>query len=319
MIENYTVPNAKSWKGRVSSDTLYLHELIKCLPLVDFKNSSTDKSIALLGYSSDDGIKSNHGRIGASMGPDAIRLQLGKMPNHLSPEVGLFDLGDLTSPDGDVKAIQEQLAKAVNLIKNQNGFPIILGGGHDLAYGHFNGLLEQLPDDKTIGIINFDAHFDLRPNSQGNNSGTPFYQIAEDQKAEAKSFKYLALGIREDANTKDLYEFAEANQAFYLQREYFDISFLEHVQLRLMQFIEDVDYLYTTIDLDGFSSAYAPGVSAASPMGFSPDIVLECLKLILESGKLEGIDVVELNPNFDVDDQTAKLAASLVHYVIHHL
>ena len=84
-----------------------------------------------------------------------------------------------------------------------------------------------------------------------------------------------------------------------------------------MQFIEDVDYLYTTIDLDGFSSAYAPGVSASSPMGFSPDIVLKSLKIILESGKLLGLDVVELNPNFDVDDQTAKLAASLVHYVIH--
>ena len=84
-----------------------------------------------------------------------------------------------------------------------------------------------------------------------------------------------------------------------------------------MQFIEDVDYLYTTIDLDGFSSAYAPGVSASSPMGFSPDIVLKSLKIILESGKLLGLDVVELNPNYDVDDQTAKLAASLVHYVIH--
>ena len=52
-------------------------------------------------------------------------------------------------------------------------------------------------------------------------------------------------------------------------------------------------------------------------MGFSPDIVLKSLKIILESGKLLGLDVVELNPNFDVDDQTAKLAASLVHYVIH--
>ena len=319
MIKNYIVPNAKNWKGRVSSNTLYLHEVVKCLPIDDFKNNSSDKNIVLLGYSSDDGVKRNQGRIGASMSPDAIRMQLGKMPNHLSPNVRLFDLGDLTSPDGDVEAIQKQLIQAVDLIKCQNGFPIILGGGHDLAYGHFNGLLKQLPDDKTIGIINFDAHFDLRPNDQGNNSGTPFYQIAEDQKAAGTSFRYFALGIRADANTKDLYEFAEANQAFYLQCEYFNISFLEHVQLRLMQFIEDVDYLYTTIDLDGFSSAYAPGVSAASPMGFSPDIVLECLKLILESGKLSGVDVVELNPNFDVDDQTAKLAASLIHYVIHHL
>jgi formiminoglutamase len=86
-----------------------------------------------------------------------------------------------------------------------------------------------------------------------------------------------------------------------------------------MQFMEDVDYIYTTIDLDGFSSAYAPGVSAASPMGFSPAIVLESLKLILESKKLVGIDVVELNPDFDRDNQTAKLAASLIHYTLQSL
>lgn len=319
MLKNYTVPNIENWKGRTSSNQLYIHEKIRCLSIADFSAQTPKKSIALLGYASDAGVSRNHGRIGASMGPDAIRQQLGKMPNHLSSEIELLDLGNLMSPDGDVEYIQEQLANTVNLIKTQFVFPIILGGGHDLAYGHFHGLSKYLSEAKTIGIINFDAHFDLRPNTFENNSGTPFYQLAIEQNKKKTAFKYLALGIRGDTNTKDLFDFAEVHKAFYVQREYFSLHFLEHVQLRLMQFIEDVDYLYTSIDLDGFSSAFAPGVSAASPMGFAPDIVLECLKLILESGKLVGLDVAELNPNFDSDGQTAKLAASLVHYVIHKL
>lgn len=319
MLKNYTIPRIENWKGRTSSDQLYIHEKIRCLSVADFAAQTPKKSIALLGYASDAGVSRNHGRIGASMGPDAIRQQLGKMPNHLSNEIEFLDLGNLTSPDGDVESIQEQLANTVELIKKKSVFPIVLGGGHDLAYGHFKGLSRHISEGKTMGILNFDAHFDLRPNTVENNSGTPFYQIAIAQHKEDKPFKYLALGIRKDANTKDLYSFAEAQKAFYVQREYFDIHFLEHVQLRLMQFIEDVDYLYTTIDLDGFSSAFAPGVSAASPLGFAPDIVIECLKLILESGKLAGLDVVELNPNFDLDGQTSKLAASLVHYVIHKL
>ena len=319
MLKNYTIPSSENWKGRTSSGQLYTHEKIKCVSLVDFAAQTSEKSIAFLGYASDAGVNRNLGRIGASLGPDAIRQQLGKMPNHLTAETELLDLGNLVSPDGDVEFIQEQLAVAVALIKTESVFPIILGGGHDLAYGHFNGLSKHMAEGKTIGIINFDAHFDLRPNTVENNSGTPFYQIAVAQHNQNKSFKYLALGIRKDANTKDLYDFAEAHRAFYVQREYFSIHFLEHVQLRVMQFIEDVDYLYTTIDLDGFSSAFAPGVSAASPMGFAPDIVMECLKLILESGKLAGLDIVELNPNFDLDGQTAKLAASLLHYVIHKL
>lgn len=319
MLKNYILPNSKNWNGRASSDQLYIHEKIKCTSVADFSAHTSHKSFALLGYASDAGVSRNQGRIGASMGPDAIRQQLGKMPNHLSSGVDLFDLGNLTCTQGNLEAIQEQLTKTVALIKKRNTLPIVLGGGHDLAYGHYKGLANQEREGKSIGIINFDAHFDFRPNTLGNNSGTPFYQLAIEQNEKKEAFKYLALGIRNDANTKDLYEFAEAHHAFYVQREYFSLHFLEHVQLRLMQFMEDVDYLYTTIDLDGFSSAYAPGVSAASPMGFSPDIVLECLKLILESGKLAGLDVVELNPLYDLDGQTAKLAASLVHYVIHHL
>ena len=77
------------------------------------------------------------------------------------------------------------------------------------------------------------------------------------------------------------------------------------------------DHIYVTIDLDGFSSAYAPGVSAASPMGFSPYMVLECLKTIIGSGKLISLDIAEMNPKYDIDGQTAKLAASLMHHVAH--
>ena len=287
-MSNYKLPKKENWIGRSSDQQLYLNEKIILSSIKTPFHSNQNKAIALLGYSSDEGVRRNHGRVGSSLGADAIRKQLGKMPNHLDNNTQLLD-----------------------------SFPIILGGSHDLAYGHYNGLSQYLPEGKKIGIINFDTHFDFRPNTNGNTSGTPFYQIAKEHEAKNESIKYMALGIRKDANTKDLFEFAETHQANYLQQKYFCMTYLEHVELRLMQFIEDVDYIYTTIDLDGFSSAYAPGVSASSPMGFSPDIVLKSLKLILESGKLLGLDVVELNPNYDVDDQTAKLAASLVHYVIH--
>jgi formiminoglutamase len=52
-------------------------------------------------------------------------------------------------------------------------------------------------------------------------------------------------------------------------------------------------------------------------MGFAPDIVLECLKVVIQSGKLISADIAEMNPAYDRDDQTAKLAASLLHYIMH--
>ena len=211
---------------------------------------------------------------------------------------------------------QNLLSEKIALLLSKNTLPILLGGGHDIAYGHFNGIKKHL-GNKKIGIINFDAHFDLRLNTTGNTSGTPFYQIAQDCSTANNAFNYLCLGIRKDANDKTLFETAAKLEVKYLETEHFNMHYLEHVQLILMQFIEDVDYIYTTIDLDGFSSAYAPGVSAPSPMGFSPDIVLESLKVIIDSKKLISLDLAEMNPTYDIDGKTAKLAASLVHFVMH--
>ena len=97
------------------------------------------------------------------------------------------------------------------------------------------------------------------------------------------------------------------------------MQYVEEINQLILAFLQGVDHIYITIDLDGFSSAFAPGVSAASPMGYSQDIVLACLRTILASKKLISLDIAEMNPTYDVDGQTAKLAASLVHYVIHNL
>ncbi|WP_405410762.1 formimidoylglutamase [Maribacter sp. Asnod1-A12] len=318
-MSHYKSSSKDAWVGRKSNKKLYLHEKIEFSCLEESYPLTNNKTIALMGYSSDEGVRRNLGRVGAALGPNAIRKQLGKMTNHLNEETQLKDFGNLECIDQNLEELQQECIHAVESLIGHRTIPILLGGSHDLAYAHYNGILKHLKSNEKLGIINFDAHFDLRENTNGNSSGTPFYQIALEQKAKNQPIKYMALGIRKDSNTKELFDFAESQHIHYLSQKYFNISYLEHVQLRLIQFLEDVDYVYTTIDLDGFSSAYAPGVSAASPMGFSPDIVLESLKLIIESGKFVGLDVVELNPNYDIDEQTAKLAASLVHYVIHKL
>ncbi|MDF4201908.1 formimidoylglutamase [Maribacter sp. SA7] len=315
----YKLANTDNWFGRTSDKQLYLHEKVAFTNLNEPFPATTNTTIALLGYSSDEGVRRNLGRVGSSMGPDAIRRQLGKMPNHLDDGTQLLDFGNLECNNQNLEELEKECTNAVSHLIKHRTTPILIGGSHDLAYAHYNGLLQHIKPKEKIGIINFDAHFDLRSNTNGNNSGTPFYQIAIDHNKKGQSMKYMALGIRKDANTKNLFEFAELHKVNYLYQQYYNMNYLEHVQLRIIQFLEDVDYVYTTIDLDGFSSAYAPGVSAPSPMGFSPDIVIESLKLIIESGKLVGLDVVELNPKYDIDDQTARLAASLIHYVIHKI
>ncbi|QCX01317.1 formimidoylglutamase [Aggregatimonas sangjinii] len=318
-MNRYIATKPEIYIGRESNRQLYLHQKIRCVDLEQEWNLSNEKSIGLLGYACDAGVKRNQGRKGAAKGPNAIRKVLGKMPNHLAENVVFSDFGTIKGPADEMENAQALLASKTSHLLQMNVFPILLGGSHDIAYGHYNGLKTPMGSDKTIGIINFDAHFDLRSNESGNNSGTPFYQIAQDCQTEGKPFHYLALGIRQDANDKLLFETASTLGVDYVENRNFDLSHFTTVENALDKFIERVDHIYVTIDLDGFSSAYSPGVSAPSPMGFSPDIVLKCLEKIITSKKLQSLDLAEMNPKYDIDNQTAKLAASLIHFVIHSI
>lgn len=321
-MKNYSPSKSEIWTGRASDQQHYLHEKIDLINLEEgYPTQFVDQAFAILGYACDEGVKRNQGRVGAIAGPDAIRRQLAKMPNHLDHEIAILDIGSITCTDSNMEETQTVLSETVARMLECNTFPILLGGGHDIAYGHYNGIkkyVSTLGKNKIIGIINFDAHFDLRSNKNGNNSGTPFYQIAQDYRLDKTKFKYICLGIRKDANTTTLFDTAKELGVSYIDGPHFNLHHLGITKNKLERFIREVDHIYTTIDLDGFSSAYAPGVSAASPMGFSPDMVLECLEILIDSKKMISLDIAEMNPNYDIDDQTAKLAASLIHFVIHN-
>jgi formiminoglutamase len=308
-------PNPQNWIGRKSDQQLFLHEKIE----FDAIETVAENTIAILGYACDEGVKRNQGRVGAAAGPDTIRRQLGKMPNHLDAEVKFVDCGNVECGNGDMEAAQSMLEQKVLQLLGQKVFPILIGGGHDIAYGHYNGISKYIGTNETIGIINFDAHFDLRSNENGNNSGTPFFQIAEDCKENGSVFKYFSLGIRKDANDKTLFKTANDLGVDYIENKGFSKEYAKAIVMKLLDFIQKVDYIYLTIDMDGFSSAYAPGVSAPSPLGFRPKIVLETLEIVIQSKKLISMDIAEMNPTYDFDNQTAKLAASLIHYVIHNI
>ncbi len=320
MKDRYSIPATTNWTGRTTGSMAYLHEKVVLQNAMDALSPIvTEKAFALLGYACDEGVRRNLGRPGAANGPNAIRAQLGKLANHLSDKVSFLDMGNLDCLDGDMEATQQALQKQVQTILKNNTFPLLLGGGHDIAYGHYCGLRDYLGKKQTLGIINFDAHFDLRKNEKGTNSGTPFYQIAKDCSKHGFPFQYLCLGIRKESNSRELYKTADELGVKYMSQTEFSIQHIEQVEKAIKTFLSKVDTVYVTIDMDGFSSAYAPGVSAASPIGFSPEIVLASLGFIIRSKKLISVDVAEMNPAYDRDDQTAKLAASLLHYIIHEV
>jgi formiminoglutamase len=85
---------------------------------------------------------------------------------------------------------------------------------------------------------------------------------------------------------------------------------------KINHFMDAVDKIYLSIDLDGFSSEYAPGVSAASPFGFTPAFLLEMLDHIMARGQVLSCDLAEMNPLYDEEERTARLAASLIERIL---
>lgn len=300
------------WTGRATAPhetAAYWYQLVQCLDYaVDAIPAAT---VALIGYACDEGVKRNQGRIGAAEGPVVIRTRLGKVANHVNDKL-VIDLGDVICEDDNMEACQKTYAELITAMIQQNTLPIGLGGGHDIAFGSFMGVWNAVKTKERhrVGIINFDAHFDLREPTGLGNSGTPFKQILD---GFGEAVNYYAIGIQRAANTAGLFKTAEADNVHYLE---IDECTDEKVGDLLQKAILANDYLYITIDLDGFSSAYAPGVSAPSPMGFNPAFVLKWVTTLLASKKVVTCDLAELNPGLDRDNSTANLAARLIELIV---
>ena len=317
MYRAYRPPELLNWKGRPSKDRAYLHENIQLLDL-SLGNIAIQPTLqpALLGYATDAGVARNLGRAGAAGGPKALREVFGRMPVLKGGAPALWDAGDFTCPDGDLEATREEFSKGVTHLLQKGFFPMGIGGGHDIAYAHYTGLATALGKDVRLGILNFDAHLDLRKPEPLPHSGSPFLQIAEHCQKSGTDFNYCCLGVRRDANPQELWDRAHALKVTLIERPELNAAALPKVLGKIKEFLDAVDGLYLTIDLDGFASAYAPGVSAPSPMGFTPEMILPVLEVILKSKKLKSMDIAELNPGYDRDSQTAVLAAALFHSIL---
>jgi len=306
------------WTGRPSDSIQYWHQAVTCVDNLHIDQPSNGKGIAILGYASDEGVRRNQGRIGAAKGPESIRKMMGPMAFHLPEEVGIYDLGDIITEGEDMESSHSLISKTVTELLQNHYFPVLLGGGHDLAFAHGRGILEYLiPKGEKLGIINLDAHFDLRElNSGKGHSGSPFFQLANDYQSQ---FHYLCLGIQQSSNPIVLFETAIKHKVQWMEMEEFTLVNWEAVAQTLDDFCLKVNKIYLSIDLDGFSSAYAPGVSAPSPLGFSPELAFRIFDYLAKTGKLISMDIVELNPDFDNDNSTARLASKCIENIVRKL
>jgi agmatinase len=239
---------------------------------------------------------------GAALAPPLIRAALrsdhGNMAAESGAELGvdilLGDAGDLalSESDGDDALIAAAVAEAAA----DGAIPLVFGGDHSVTVPVIEALAAR---HGPVDILHFDAHPDLYDDFEGNprSHASPFARIMERGLAR----RLVQVGIR------------TLNRHCREQAERFGVEIVEMRHFTPQAVPMPEGPLYLSLDLDGFDPAFAPGVSHHEPGGLSVRDVLAVLDRV--RAPIVGADIVEYNPDRDLNGVTAVLAAKLVKEV----
>ncbi|MEC6907311.1 formimidoylglutamase [Photobacterium piscicola] len=287
--------------------------------------------IMLVGVISDLSLDWGRGLQGAKEGPASIRRILPH--THAQTKLPFYDAGDIeqTNNDHSFAAVSQRQHQLLLRSLRDGHFPVVLGGGHEISIASYQALsdfsVEAMPTfieseplpvlvSPRVGVINFDAHFELRP-SLSLRAGSAFHAAWCYSKEQQRSFDFLGLGICDHANSQAMFKLAEDLGCQWLLDNQMTTRNKKHVQAQLDSFIDSVDCIQLSVDLDVFSSSIAPGANMTRMHGVSLSMVEWAIKHIMASGKVKIVDIAELNPEYDYDNQTAKLATKLIQTIVH--
>jgi arginase len=233
---------------------------------------------------------------GAALAPQHIRDALHSPSSNMSTEnirdLGreqrLADIGDLVIAD-----YIHDIELAISHILEKDAFVLSLGGDHSITYPILKSYVRKY---KYLDILQLDAHPDLYNEFAGNpySHACSFARIMEEKLAS----RLVQVGIR------------TMNPHLQNQAERFKVETIDMKSWDSSVKLTFNGPVYISLDMDVVDPAFAPGVSHPEPGGLS---TREVLKIIQDlDAPVVGADIVELNPNRDLNGLTAMSAAKFL-------
>lgn len=280
------------------------------------RDSPQGCTVALLGLADDTGVKMNHGRPGAQAGPAAFRAALARYGAVQPGLPRVFDAGDIR-PGRTLVETHRRVTAATTALLDAGLFPIAIGGGHDLTFPFVRAVAVRHP--RLAGVY-FDAHLDVRETT---GSGMPFRRLVEDCGVSALHLH----GFRPLVNSPEHLAWFRAHGG----RMYPDGSPVRLPAIasgsaatsprsdargrgrpRSNDNATSAEAsLFASFDLDVLDAAHAPGVSALNPSGWSVREAEDWVRACGADRRVRCFDLMELNPRFDPEGRTARVAAHL--------
>eukprot|EP01120_Amphizonella_sp_Union-15-10_P009940 TRINITY_DN3882_c0_g1_i2.p1 TRINITY_DN3882_c0_g1~~TRINITY_DN3882_c0_g1_i2.p1 ORF type:complete len:305 (-),score=51.63 TRINITY_DN3882_c0_g1_i2:69-983(-) len=268
-------------------------------------------SVVLLGFPHDEGVRRNGGRVGAKNGPKTFRSFLEKMGTVVNPEFSLdlrsieiSDGGDV-DPDISLEDAHKELTKTAS--------QILKSGGNDQSYPNARALLEYMNGD-SIGVINIDAHLDVRPLKDGKvHSGSPFRLLLSDERFKSSSSKFCEFASQGSQCSKEHWDYVLSHDPMTRIFPLSEVK-LKGIEMAFNEALAFLgDNIFVSFDLDSITSADAPGVSCPANIGLVAEDALFICLAAGKNPKVKYFDVSEFNP--DVEGyRTGRLVVLMFYY-----
>lgn len=281
---------------------------------------SAKSVVVIIGVPQHIGVERNGGRPGAAFAPSEFRRAFSKLAisafEHLIRDEVLViaDAGDIVTDGKTLEQIHDEQYDVVAQVLAHGHIPVVVGGGHDTAWPTIRAM-ETL--GTTYGVVNIDAHADVRPLKDGrSHSGSPFYQMLSQSQSHLNPGSFVEFGLQHSGVARAHLDFLKESGSQVWMLDRIRDTGLAAAWEQAWQSVSEAENAYVSLDIDAIASAYAPGASAPAADGFAPREVSHILRQAASSGKLRAFDIVEVNPTLDQDNRTSKLAATLVHDLI---
>src|ERR1043166_200498 len=288
-----TRPDPKVFFGRGGRNDPRLGEVVG-----REQNDYEPADLVVLGCPQDEGVRRNHGRVGAADAPCAIREQFYRLTT-FNIRKKIFDLGDARL-GGSLEETHDTMTAVVKQVLQDGKRLIVLGGGNDISYADGRAMAEVYGAEQWIGV-NIDAQLDVRIAEQ-RNSGTAYRQLLDEKLLLPKYF--YEVGYQSHFCSPIYYEYIRdlgvhrISLELLRSRDEADIELKEGIR---QNFIGQSASLNTFFgfDLDAVRSADAPGTSASSPLGLRAGEFITLVKYAASLANTKIIEFTEVNPKYD--------------------
>lgn len=242
---------------------------------------------------------------GCEKAPEKVITNLKEFYLNEDGMLPIFDIENVNINKNNIEENNKNIYEKIKKSLQEAEQLLILGGDHSITYACFKAFSENF---NNAGIVIFDAHPDCMNNFKPPTHEDFLRVLVEENKLKKENI--ILVGLRNWH--KEEYKFLRENKIKFFNMKEIANENIHEISESIMTVAKNFKALYISIDIDVIDPAFAPATGCLEPGGLTSRELLFFLKRLKLLKNLKAIDLVEINPDKDVNDLTIKLGAKIL-------